>query len=256
LTAFRHQTVRRLALTLGSAAALAPVWLTAQAPVAPPASPYINRNVIVLDPAHGGQDNGPTLNGQPEKDITLAFAASLKTLLTARGFTVVATRDAELPTTIPLLTSDQRAGIANHLRPAVCILIHATALGAGVHLSTSALEPSLLPYEPSVPVPWDTAQTFYLPQSRRLANDLGLALLRAKVPVLLTRASLRPLDNLTCPAIAIEVSPLANASQRPTQPTDAFYQQRIADTLAAAILTWRDATLPRPAPKPATGATP
>jgi N-acetylmuramoyl-L-alanine amidase len=257
LIASRHQTVRRLALTLGSAAALVSGWLHAQPPAAtPPVTPYINRNIIVLDPAHGGEDNGATLNSQQEKNITLALSSNLKTLLTARGFTVVTTRDAELPATAPLLTSDQRAGIANHVRPAACILLHATATGSGVHLFTSALEPSLVPYEPSTAVLWETAQTFYLPQSRRLANDLGLALLRAKIPILLTRTSVRPLDNLTCPAIAVEVAPLAKAGQKPTPSTDTFYQQRIADTLASAIQTWRDTALPRPAPKPATGVTP
>ncbi len=45
------------------------------------------------------------------------------------------------------------------------------------------------------------------PPKPRLANTLGLALLRARLPVLLSRASLRPLDNLTCPAVAIEIAP-------------------------------------------------
>jgi N-acetylmuramoyl-L-alanine amidase len=249
--------VRRIALTLGSAATFAPASLFAQLPaVTPPATPYINRNVIVLDPAHGGQDSGASLNNQPEKNLTLALAANLKTLLTARGFTVAATRDADLPATAPLLTTDQRAGIANHLRPAACIVLHATSTGNGIHLATSGLQPSLVPYEPSAPGPWDSAQTPYLSQSQRLANDLGLALLRAKVPVLLTHIPLRPLDNLTCPAIAIEIAPLAANGQKPVPVTDPGYQQRIIDTIANAILLWRDATFPRPAPKPAAGATP
>lgn len=289
-----HQTVRRLAQVLGrltlpsgslhlgpleptsrhhfqrskvplyfgfGAALLLGATALAQSPT-PPATPYINRNVIVLDPAHGGQDNGASLNGQPEKNITLSLAASLKSLLTAEGFTVVSTRETDLPATSPLLTTDQRAGIANHLHPAACIVLHATAIGSGVHLATSTLTPSGLAYNPNFPLAWESAQSPYLPQSQRLANDLGLSLLRAKLPVLLARAAIRPLENLTCPAIAIEIAPLALSGQKSLPPTDATYQQRVANTLAAAILLWRDTTLPAPAPRPApkptptTGATP
>jgi N-acetylmuramoyl-L-alanine amidase len=211
----------------------------------------MNRNAIVLDPAHGGQDNGAFLNGHTEKDLTLDLASSLKDLLTARGFSVVATRDADLPAVAPLLTTDQRAGTANHLRPVACIILHATPYGSGVHLITSSLPPSDVPYEPSATVPWESAQTAYLPLSQSLANDLGLALLRAKISVQLIHAAIRPLDNLTCPAIVIEIAPLLVSGQKPTPATDSGYQQRLVVTLAAAILSWRDTNAPRPAPKPA-----
>ncbi len=231
-------------------ATLTPCLLRAQLIGAPPATPYMNRNLIVLDPAHGGEDNGASINGQAEKEVTLALAASLKALLVGRGFTVVSTRDAELPATGPVLTSDQRAGIANHLRPVACIILHAASTGAGIHLFTSPLAPSSDLYEPTAQVRWETAQTTYLAQSQRLANDLGVALLQVKIPVVLTRTYLRPLDNLTCPAVAVEVAPFPKNGQKPTAPTDGYYQQRIADTLAAAIQSWRDVNNSRPVPKP------
>ena len=243
------QQAARLTLSLLLSAAAC-----AQTPA--PATPYINRNVIVLDPAHGGQDNGANLGSQPEKDVTLALSASLKALLTARGFTVVSTRESDLPDTAPILTTDQRAGIANHLRPVACIVIHATGTGSVVTLFTSSLPLSPDLYEPAAAVPWETAQTTYLSASQRLANDLGIALLHAKIPAVLTRTSLRPLDNLTCPAIAIEVAPLAGSGGKSTSPTDGYYQQRLADTLAAAIQNWRDLFYPRSAPRSATGTTP
>ncbi|NYF81140.1 N-acetylmuramoyl-L-alanine amidase family protein [Granulicella arctica] len=231
---------------------------TALAQITPPSTPYVNRNLIVLDPAHGGQDNGPTLNGQPEKNITLALSNALRTALTTRGFTVVSTRDADLPATTPLLTTDQRAGTANHLRPVACIVLHATTSGSGIHLITSSLTPSTEPYESSTTIPWDTAQTLYLSQSLHLANDLGLALLRVKIPVLLIRTALPPLDNLTCPAVAIEIAPLIASGQKNIPVTDASYQQRLADTIAAALLNWRDLTHPSPKPvtAPTAGVTP
>lgn len=260
----RIQIVCRLALTVGSAAAFAPIFLSGQAvaPVQPPV-PYFNRNVIVLDPAHGGQDQGGSIHGQPEKDVTLALATSLRAALVARGFTVVSTRDAELPEASPLLTPDQRAGIANHLRPVACLILHATNSGVGIHISTSSLAASAGPYESSATIRWESAQALYLPQSLRLANDLGLALVRAKLPVLLTRTTLRPLDNLTCPAIALEVAPLAGSGAKLLPASDLAYQRRIVEVLATATLTWRDLNAPRPTPPiptpkpaPAIGATP
>ena len=91
-------------------------------------------------------------------------------------------------------------------------------------------------------MPWETAQAPYIPQSLHLANSLGLALLQAHLPVVITHAALRPLDSLTCPAIAIEVSPLQLTGGRSTAVADPGYQRRLAEVLATAILSWRNRT--------------
>lgn len=209
---------------------LALVLLAVNAAASAPAQ---SRNLILLDPAHGANDRGATIGGAAEKDLTLAFAADLRTLLTARNFTVASTRDADLA-----LTSDQRAATANHLRPAVCLILHATASGNGVHIVFSSLQPVDVPS--TLAPPWETAQAAFLSQSQRLANSLGLAMLRLKLPVTLTPASLRPLDNLTCPAVAIEIAPLGNGA-RSAPPNDAAYQRRVAEAIAYALTDWRNA---------------
>ena len=194
------------------------------------------RSTVLLDPAHGGPDTGAHLsNNILEKDVTLAFASRLKTALANARLTVLTTRDSDPAT---MMTSDLRAGIANHARPAACILIHATDSGNGVHIITSALPPANT--QPRV-IPWDSAQSASIPQSLGLANQTGAALTRAHLPVLVEQASVRPIDNLTCPAIAIEIAPLDNPSNpdAPTPVTDAAYQQRIADAVAGAITAWR-----------------
>ena len=199
------------------------------------------RSTILLDPAHGGPDPGAHLpNNVLEKDVALAFAARLRATLSSANFAVIATRDTDPGVAFP---PDQRAGIANHARPAACILIHATDSGNGVHVIASALPAS----GPQRVIPWDTAQSASISQSRSLSTELDAALTRARLPVLLTRAYTRPLDNLTCPAIAIEIAPLDNSSPTPTPVTDAAYQQRIADTVAQAIIAWRS----QPAASPA-----
>jgi N-acetylmuramoyl-L-alanine amidase len=195
------------------------------------------RTTIFLDPAHGGPDTGAHLpNNLLEKDVTLAFAARLRAALTSAGFTIIATRDADPAATF---TTDQRAEIGNHAHPSACVILHATSSGSGIHVITSALT---LPSDPDdfhTVTPWDTAQSGSIPQSLSLANDIGLALQRAKLPAILSRASLRPLDNLTCPAVAIEIAPSVIADSDPTPITDPAYQQSVAKALTAALISWR-----------------
>ncbi len=192
-----------------------------------------NRNLILLDPAHGGSDLGTSFSGAPEKDLTRALANTLRTLLIASNFTVATTREAD-----QLLASDQRAGFANHLHPAACLILHATGNGNGVHLLTSSLaQPA---GTSSAALPWNTAQAVHLSQSRALSNTLGLALLRVKIPVSLSPAALRPLDNLTCAAVALEIAPFVTSGQV-TPPTDPTYQRRVAEAVAVALVNWRNA---------------
>ncbi len=215
----------------------------------PAQQPAFNRNVIVLDPAHGGPDSGARLTDTlAEKQLTLAVAVRLKPLLTAAGFTVVTTRDAD---PADVLSPDQRAGTANHTRALACLLIHATPSGSGVHLFTSSLP--AVEASPDATLPWDTAQGPYIPLSLRLANELGVSLLHAGIPPLLGHASIRPIDNLTCPAVALEIAPLNPQSESQTALSDTTYQQHTAQAIADALISWRNHAAPvaTPAPKPA-----
>lgn len=54
----------------------------------------VNRNCIVVDAGHGGDDPGKIgINGALEKDINLAVAHKLSALLKAQGYEVVMTRE-------------------------------------------------------------------------------------------------------------------------------------------------------------------
>jgi N-acetylmuramoyl-L-alanine amidase len=233
--------LKAIAARLALLATLFPVVATAQQ----------TRTVILVDPAHGGPDTGARLpNDILEKDFTLSFATAVRALLTASGVTVISTRDGD-PTVV--FTTDQRAEIANHAHPTACLILHATASGHGIHIVTSDLPPpndaSDIPDSgaPHAPVPWETAQSASIPQSLRLANELGIALLHAKLPVILSRASVAPLDNLTSPSVAIEIAPLTSDDSDATPVTDPVYQQRIAQAVAAAVTSWRAHNAP-PAP--------
>jgi len=84
-----------------------------------PASP---KPLIILDPGHGGIDNGATApNGVHEKNITLAFALKLEALLLKTGrFDVALTR-----TDDTYLTLEQRVALARQNKADIFISIHA-----------------------------------------------------------------------------------------------------------------------------------
>ena len=199
--------------------------------------------MIVLDPAHGSIDSGSQISDTTvEKDVTLALAFRLRSMLTVRGFTVVMTRDAdgasEPDAAGSALTLDDRAGIANHAHAAACLLLHATGSGNGVHLYSSELEAT--EGQPTV-VPWLTAQAAWVPQSQLLEKQLATALTRSGVALVASNASVRPMDSLTCPALVVELAP---AGDDEDSINDTDYQQRVALSIAGALLFWQNQVQP------------
>ena len=205
------------------------------APASQPSPPPTPRFVVVLDAAHGGDDTGSHLDsGQLEKNVNLTFEVRLRSLLSARGFQVVTTREAD--TSVSL---DQRAGIANHANAAVCLSLHSSETGAGVHLFTSSL--SVMPPPPrSELIAWKVAQAPWINKSLALAGAINSALAHASLPVTLGRIPLPAIESMTCPAVAIEVSPRRDAAGKvQVEPDNADYDSNVIEALAAAMLEWR-----------------
>jgi N-acetylmuramoyl-L-alanine amidase len=202
----------------------------AQSQPAPPTpSP---RTVIVIDAAHGGDDAGAQLgNGILEKNITLAISVRLRSLLSARGISVVTTRESDVA-----IDANHRVEVANHAGATACISIHATASGVGVHLFTSSLAPTT----PSKFSPWKTAQSAWIPQSLALAGVVNSTLQQSGLAVSIARTNLPGLDSMTCPVIAIELATPTGDDNNPAPAlTDPAYQAHIAELLTAALLEWR-----------------
>jgi N-acetylmuramoyl-L-alanine amidase len=209
------------------AVALLCPWSFAQAPPAPQA-----KYLVVLDAAHGGSDSGAHLaSGQLEKTVTLALSVKLRSLLAARGFQVVTTRESDAE-----ISSDRRAEIANRAQPRACLSIHASDSGSGVHLFASSLAPA----QPQRFIPWKTVQAQWVTRSLALTGAINASLQQAGLAVTLARTALPGLDSMACPAIAIEIAPERDARQTVKSAVDdPAYQSRVAEALAAGLLVWR-----------------
>jgi N-acetylmuramoyl-L-alanine amidase len=106
--------------------AAAPATIPATSEPAPqkPAAPADGRPIVVIDPGHGGIDNGTQSSGESEKNLVLAFGLALRDRLEKAGkYRVVMTRDDD--TFIPL---NDRTKIARNLKAALFVSIHADAL--------------------------------------------------------------------------------------------------------------------------------
>jgi len=209
----------------------------------PPAAPAANaaagthRVLAVVDAAHGGDERGAALTDTlAEKDVTLGFARLLRHELEIRGFAVALLRDADNS-----LTLDQRAAAANVARAGIYISLHAVSQGSGARVYTA-----LLPVEGTskgVFHAWNAAQAPALPISRIVSAAIVAEMQKREFPVQASSASLRPLNNVFMPAVAVELAPGADGV---ADLTSANYQQRAASAIADAVVSVRDRLGVRP----------
>jgi len=191
----------------------------------------VHRVLAVVDPAHGGEERGAALTDKlAEKDITLGFARLLRHELEIRGFAVALLRDGDSASTL-----DQRAAAANVARAGIYISLHAVAQGSGARVYTA-----LLPVEGTskgVFHAWNAAQTPSLPVSRIVSAAIVAEMRKREFPVRASSASLRPLNNVFMPAVAVELAPGPDGV---ADLTSANYQQLAASAIANAVLSVRD----------------
>lgn len=116
-------------------------------PSAPSAAERWELDVIVIDPGHGGEDHGAIgVNGKAEKDITLAVALKLRTLLQRLlpQTRIVLTREDDR--FVPLY---RRGQIANEHRGKLFISLHCNAAPTKPHpargIETYVLRPGRTP---------------------------------------------------------------------------------------------------------------
>lgn len=159
------------------------------------------RFLVVIDPAHGGDDPGARLSASiAEKDLTLAWARRLQAALEKNGVASLLLRDGDIT-----LALDQRAVAANAARAAAFISLHVDTTGSGVRLFTARLSDNGA--KAGAVLPWGAAQSAYLDSSRALAGSIATELTKHDVQHASATALLRPLNNIAGSAIAIEIVP-------------------------------------------------
>ncbi len=259
-------TIDLLAGDADTAPAPAPSPAPAPAPAGPAESPLsmdatsASVRTIVIDPGHGGDDNGDRgRGGALEKQVTLAVSRRLKTILETRlGIRVLMTRETDR--TVGL---DERAALANNNKADIFLSLHTNASfspalkGTEVYYlnldryadearRAAASDRQLLPVfgggERDIEiVQWDLAQSRHVEQSAILAQALEVDL-RTKVamaPHPLQRAPLRVLVGANMPAVLVELGYLTNGEQE-RQLTSEGFQVTLAQALFEGVVHYRD----------------
>jgi N-acetylmuramoyl-L-alanine amidase len=176
-----------------------------QTPSTPtPPAPRTGLNIVVLDPAHGGTDQGARgTEGISESDEVLQFATATKRALEAQGFQVILTREGNDNPSF-----DDRSARANAQRGAVFITMHIASTGltgtARVYVEPDAPASSNI----TGLIPWDRAQAPFLSLSRKLGELVQQELSKRfkGSPDTLQTAPVRQLRTTAAPAIAVEIS--------------------------------------------------
>jgi N-acetylmuramoyl-L-alanine amidase len=191
----------------------------------------IRHYFAVVDPSHGGDERGASLTDQlAEKDVTLAFGRRLRQELETRGLATLLLRDNDAT-----LSLDQRASLTNSAHPAIYICVHAASQGKGIRVYTTLIPPDAENRGPFLS--WDAAQSAFQLNSRFAGANLVKDMQNKQIPARFLMAALRPLNNITTTAIAVEVAPPSDDVSQLTSPA---YQQLIASAVAAGVAAYRD----------------
>ncbi len=168
--------------------------------------------MIVIDPAHGGTDDGAQgPNGTLEKDLVLRYARQLRAEFERLGYRAVMTRNDDSNPSY-----EDRAATANAYRDAIFITIHVSSTGkigtARAYSYQFSNETASAPGQaPKSLVAWEEAQRPYLDASHRLADILQTELAQRfpGSPTASTAFAIRELRSVSAPAVAVELSSVA-----------------------------------------------
>jgi N-acetylmuramoyl-L-alanine amidase len=246
------------ALTLAAPAS------TAVPPKPPPRPPAF---VVVVDPGHGGdQDGALSPSGVKEKDVVLQIARRLRPKLEQLGAKVVLTRTGDIG--VPLTT---RAAVANGLKADLFVSIHlnsmataegrrvssgvetyflsadasdanAAAAAARENADRMAGEPLPDPGDPVAGILQDLEESASLAGSSRLAYALHDRLVAGlgSEDRGVKQAPFYVLAGARMPAVLLEVGFISNGTES-QRLTSAAHQEKIAGAIAAGVGAWREA---------------
>lgn len=175
----------------------------------------------MIDPSHGGDDKGAVFAGKSrEKDFTLALGRELRRELEERGITARLLRETDSN-----MSLERRAEITNEEHASIYVSLHAGSPGKGARIYMPALPFAQAPSAGRF-LPWESAQRNSLDRSKLVAKAVLPELRKAGLQAVILTTPLRPLNNVTAPAIAVEWAPESPQS---------LESQRLRTTLASAL---------------------
>jgi N-acetylmuramoyl-L-alanine amidase len=195
------------------------------------------KHIIVIDPAHGGQDTGIMLTDKiAEKDITLAVAQALrKELAKENNLEVILTRDSDKEVSL----DDRRKNIAK-IKPDFVLSFHTNAgfgkSAAGFELYYQEFNKDLIKEQKKTKRDVQQEKNKYLNDSVRLARIIqeNLNTLFPRKSRGLRKADLPLIEGLFVPAVIVEMGFATNPEDK-KKLLSTNTQTEIAQVLAKSI---------------------
>jgi N-acetylmuramoyl-L-alanine amidase len=210
--------------------------------VAPDEQPYFENQTpptafptVVIDPGHGGRDDGARGNGLVEKELTLDVATRTEKLLKQFGFQTVLTRSDD--TYVGLA---ERAAIANRIDNSIFVSIHFNHAYGGTGIETFFASQKVPP-ETS----WTWVGFFSKPKPASMDNGETLAGFIQASMVMRTDATNRGIRgrplfvvrHTRSPAVLVECGFISNPFEaRLIANTE--YRDRLAKALAEGVMSY------------------
>jgi N-acetylmuramoyl-L-alanine amidase len=198
---------------------------------------------IVIDPGHGGKDNGTQGDRFREKDLVLQVARRLERQLKAQGYEVKLTR-----TTDQFIELGDRPAIARQWKADLFVSIHfnSAASASARGIETYVVTPQKTPSTPKTEVESQAvAGNAYDRFNQRLGYEIQRHLVyQAQAQDRgLKRHRFVVLKEAPCPAVLVELAFLSNDSEERLAGT-AEYQEKLARGMANGIAAFAKATHP------------
>ncbi len=212
-------------------------------PVIRSAAPRYKVGIIVIDPGHGGKDNGAQGRVYTEKDLNLQIARRLKDVLRAKGYIVLLTRDKDV-----FIELEDRSGKAAAMKADLFVSIHCNSAGRGVSaingIETYCLTPEGAPSTADAKAKNVNRErgNIYNKNNYLLAYDVQRSILRntGTTDRGVKHARFAVLKEAPCPAILVETGFMSNLYEERNLGTGA-YQDRLAFGIAEGIIAYHHA---------------
>ncbi len=192
---------------------------------------------VILDPGHGGRDEGTRWRGVAEKDLTLDLATRVERLARIAGFQTVLTRRSNVY--VPL---EERTRLANSYKDALFVSLH---FNSDPTTTSSGIE-TYYAQEKEVPVA-DWSWIGFFNRGEKVADDPSETLAGAVQTSLIIRTEAKNrgihpknfyvVHHTRCPAVLIEGGFISNAFESQLLSTEQ-YRETLAQGVAEGLLRY------------------